>query len=130
MLTIGSYATKTTVLSLLLFFQLHSAKDKVTTLHGAITDSQCAYNVHSDAHSHEWMIKKGVQGAHDDKSCTLHCVRNLGGLYVLILKDKDDVFHLDDQAQAEAYAGKTVRVTGTLDGKTHTLHIQKIEEEH
>ena len=70
-------------------------KDGTLVLHGAIEDSQCAYNVHSDTHSHEWMIKKGVQGASDERSCTHHCVRDLGGVYVLVVKT--DVYRLDDQ---------------------------------
>jgi hypothetical protein len=134
---IGSLQAKTAVVCLVLFIQVHPAKDSDKNkdkdrviLHGAISDSQCAFNVHSDARSHEWMIKKNVQGAHDDRSCTIHCVRDLGGQYVLVLRDKDDVYHLDDQVLPEPFAGKKVKVTGTVDGKTQTLHIQKIEEEH
>jgi hypothetical protein len=140
MIQIGNHPAKTAVLCLALLLQAYPAKeaDKNTkdtdknkvTLRGSISDSQCAFNVHSDARSHEWMIRKNVGGSHDDKSCTLHCARDLGGQYVLVLKDKDDVYRLDDQVQAEAFAGKKVRATGTVDGKTHTLHLQKIEEEH
>jgi hypothetical protein len=137
MTRIGSHPAKTVVLSLLLLLQVphpgansEKAKDKDrVTLHGAISDSQCAFNVHSNARSHEWMIKKNIQGARDDRSCTLHCVRDLGGQYVLVLKDKDDVYRLDDQIQTEAFAGRKVRATGTVDGKTHTLHVQRIEED-
>ncbi len=103
-------------------------KDGVLVLHGAIADSQCAFNVHSNARSHEWMIKKGVPGATDDKSCTLHCVKDMGGNFVLVVKD--DVYRLDDQAQAEAFAGKKVKATGTVEAKGHTLHVLKIEEDH
>jgi hypothetical protein len=134
MIRIGNHPAKTAVLSLVLFIQVHPAKDteknkEKTTLHGFVTDSQCAFNVHSDARSHEWMVKKNVGGAHDDRSCTLHCVRDLGGQYVLVLKDKDDVYRLDDQVQSEVYAGIKVKATGTVDGKTHTLHVLKIEAE-
>jgi type 1 fimbria pilin len=101
-------------------------KDATVTLHGAITDSQCAFNVHSNARSHEWMIKKGVPGASDDKSCTLHCVKDMGGNFVLVVKD--DVYRLDDQAQAEPFAGKKVKAIGTVDTKTHTMRVLKIEE--
>ncbi len=100
-------------------------KDGVVTLRGAITDSQCAYNVHSDARTHDWMIKKGVPGAADAKSCTLHCVKDRGGNFVLVVKD--EVYRLSDQIYAEKYAGKEVKATGTVDASTHTLHVSKIE---
>jgi hypothetical protein len=102
-------------------------KDEPVTLHGAIEDSQCAFNVHSNARSHEWMITKGVEGATDDKSCTLHCVKNMGGNFVLVVKN--DVYRLDDQVLSEKFAGAKVRATGTVDPKTHTLHVLKMEED-
>jgi len=102
-------------------------KDEPVTLHGAIEDSQCAFNVHSNARSHEWMITKGVEGATDDKSCTLHCVKNMGGNFVLVVKN--DVYRLDDQILSEKFAGAKVRATGTVDPKTHTLHLLKMEED-
>lgn len=118
------------VVPLLLVFGL-SGKDAkeppVHTLHGEIMDSQCAYNVHSLAHSHDSMIKKGIAGAKDATSCTLHCVRQKGGVYVLLVKN--EVYRLDDQGGAEDYAGMKVKVSGTLDDKTHTLHVLKMEEE-
>src|SRR5215472_18675260 len=77
-------------------------KDTVMVFHGAIEDSQCAFNVHSDTRSHDWMIKKGVQGATDEKSCTQHCVKDMGGLYVLVVKN--DVYRLDDQTTPEPFA--------------------------
>lgn len=107
------------------------AKEKdangVIVLHGAIEDSQCAFNVHSDARSHDWMIKKKVPGASDDKSCTQHCVKDLGGVYVLVTKD--DVFRLDDQILPEQFAGRSVKVTATMDAKPHTLRVLAMEED-
>src|SRR5215472_11064118 len=94
-------------------------KDSVLVLHGAIEDSQCAYNVHSNTRSHEWMIKKGVQGATDERCCTQHCVKDMGGVYVLVVKS--DVYRLDDQITPEPYAGKKVMVTATLASKPNTL---------
>ena len=96
-------------------------------LHGAIMDSQCAYNVHSDAHSHEWMTKRGVQGATDEESCTHHCVKDMGGSYVLVVKK--EVYKLDDQVKAEQFAGKKVKINGTLDADTHILHVFDMEED-
>src|SRR5215813_1865917 len=118
-----NYKTKTMALSLALLltacaFGKDKPKDKdsVITLQGSITDSQCAYNVHSETHSHDWMIKRGVQDASDDKSCTLHCVKDMGGSYVLVVKK--DIYRLDDQVKAEMFAGKNVKASGTLDAKT------------
>ena len=105
-------------------------KDKpkdATIVHGAIMDSQCAYNVHSDTHSHDWMTKRGVQGANDEESCTQHCVKDLGGSYVLVAKK--DVYKLDDQIKAEQFAGKKVKISGSVDANTHTIHIYEMEED-
>jgi len=105
------------------------SKDKepaVLSLKGEIMDSQCAFNVHSFDRSHEAMTKKGVYGS-DAKSCTQHCVKDGGGSYVLLVKDH--VYRLDDQIQPEQFPGKKVKVTGTLDEKTQTLHVLKIEED-
>jgi len=118
-----------TTLALLSFYSFGKDKPKDTTvnLHGAIMDSQCAFNVHSDAHSHEWMTKRGVQGATDEESCTHHCVKDMGGSYVLVVKK--EVYKLDDQVKAEQFAGKKVKISGTLDEASHTLHIFDMEED-
>jgi hypothetical protein len=118
-----------TTLALLSFYSFAKDKPKDTTvnLHGAIMDSQCAFNVHSDAHSHEWMTKRGVQGATDEESCTHHCVKDMGGSYVLVVKK--EVYKLDDQVKAEQFAGKKVKISGTLDEASHTLHIFDMEED-
>jgi hypothetical protein len=102
-------------------------RDGTITVSGAISDSQCAFNVHSDSRSHDWMKKKGVEGASDDKSCTLRCVKEMGGKYVLVTKK--DVYRLSNQTLPEKFAGAKVKVTGTLDAKTHTLNVIKIEED-
>ena len=102
-------------------------KDATVTLHGAIVDSQCAFNVHSDAHSHEWMMKRGVQGASDEESCTRHCVKDMGGSYVLVVKN--DVYKLDDQVKAEQFAGKKVKVSGSLDADGRTVHLFEMGED-
>jgi hypothetical protein len=100
-------------------------KDGMVTLEGSIVDSQCAYNVHSESHSHDWMIKRGVQQVHDERSCTTHCVNDMGGSYVLVVKK--DIYRLDDPDKAELFAGKNVKITGTLDEKSHTLHVVDIQ---
>lgn len=108
-------------------FAKDKPKDATVTLHGAIMDSQCAFNVHSDAHSHDWMTKRGIQGASDEASCTQHCVKDMGGSYVLVVKK--DVYKLDDQVKAEQFAGKKVKINGSLDAETHILHVFDMEED-
>jgi type 1 fimbria pilin len=108
-------------------FSKDKPKENVINLRGAIMDSQCAFNVHSDTHSHDWMTKRGVQGATDEESCTHHCVKDMGGSYVLVVKK--DVYKLDDQVKAEQFAGKKVRINGALDAAGRTLHIFDMEED-
>ncbi|HET9838191.1 MAG TPA: hypothetical protein VFR84_08145 [Candidatus Angelobacter sp.] len=127
-----NYRARTAILlllPLLAAFALGKDKprDSTVTLQGSIVDSQCAYNVHSESHSHDWMIKRGVQSAHDEKSCTVHCVKDMGGSYVLVVKK--DIYRLDDQMKAEIFAGLKVKASGTVDAKTHTLHVFEIEED-
>jgi len=120
------------LLTVLMFLASYSfgkdkPKDNVITVHGAIMDSQCAYNVHSDTHSHDWMTKRGVQGANNEEACTQHCVKDLGGSYVLVAKS--EVYKLDDQIKAEQFAGKKVKVSGSLDASNHTMHVFDLEED-
>ena len=113
------------LLLLLLASYTTFAKDPpAITLQGEIVDSQCAYNVHSLDHTHSSMVKKGVYGK-DATSCTLHCVREMGGNYVLVVKE--DVYRLDGTVQLEQFAGRKVKASGVLDSKTQTLHLQKME---
>src|SRR6266849_5574077 len=104
--------------SLLVF----GADDKVFT--GEIGDSQCAMNVHSLDKSHLEMLKvKSVGKTAAD--CTLYCIMNRGGRYVLQYKDK--VYRLDKPELVEPYAGQKVRVIGTLDPQTETIEVHRID---
>jgi hypothetical protein len=99
-------------------------KTRILVLEGTITDTQCAFNVHSKDGSHDVMIKMGRVGS-TGKSCTLRC-KEMGGNYVLAVKNQ--IYRLDDQIQPEKFAGEKVKVTGTLvDATTNTLHIVSIE---
>ncbi len=98
------------------------ADDKVFT--GEIGDSQCALNVHSFDKSHQEMLKvKSVGKTAED--CTLYCIKNRGGRFVL--QTKRNVYHLDNQKLAEPFAGRKVKVTGTLDPKTETIQVRSID---
>jgi hypothetical protein len=44
-----------------------------------------------------------------------------------VLKAGNTAYKLDDQSQAKEYKGKNVKVTGSLDKSTNTIHVEKIE---
>jgi len=83
------------------------AKQKFT---GVITDSMCSSADH-----------KGMRMGPTDAECTVACVLAHGALYVLY--DGKEVYTLSDQKTPEKFAGKKVTVTGTLDAKTKTIHM-------
>lgn len=115
------------VLAMLLVASHSFSKSSVITLHGMIEDGQCAFNVHAKGRSHDLMIGSGTAGA-TEKACTLHCVKQMGGSYVLAVKG--GVYKLDDQSQPEKFAGEKVKVTGQLvDVKSNTLHAITIDLE-
>lgn len=87
---------------------------------GEIADSQCAMNVHSLTRSHKEMLKSHHMGK-TARDCTIICVKQGGGQYVL--ENGDVVYKLDDQAKGEQFAGEKVQVKGTLDTKTNTIHV-------
>jgi hypothetical protein len=96
--------------------------EKVFT--GEIGDTQCAMNVHSLDKSHKEMLKvKSVGKTAAD--CTLYCIKNRGGRFVLHNKDK--IYRLDKPELVEGYAGQKVRVIGTLDAQTETIEVHRID---
>jgi hypothetical protein len=101
-----------------------STNEKIQTFKGEIADSQCSMNVHSLTRSHGEMLKSKSMGgtAH---TCTMYCIQYLGG--DLVLTVKDDVYRLDNQDKAKDFAGQKVKLAGSLDSKTRTIHIVKIE---
>jgi hypothetical protein len=94
------------------------------TFTGEIGDTQCAMNVHSMDKSHKEMLKvKSVGKTAAD--CTLYCIKNRGGRFVLQYKDK--VYRLDKPELVEPYAGQKVRVIGTLDPQTESIAVRRID---
>lgn len=92
--------------------------------HGEIADSQCAFNVHSLTQSHkEMLVGKTVGSTNAD--CVWYCIKERGGRFVL--QDKGKVYRLDQQNIGKEYAGRKVKVTGTLEPKTSTIHVRSIE---
>src|SRR5229473_5302487 len=96
--------------------------EKVFT--GKIGDTQCAMNVHSLDKSHKEMLKVQSVGK-TAADCTLYCIKNRGGRFVL--ETKRNVYLLDQQELAEGYAGQKVKLTGTLDPKTGTIQVRRID---
>jgi hypothetical protein len=75
---------------------------------GEIMDSLCAKNG-----SHEKMMDEMKSMGRDKKTCTNKCIQ-LGAKYVLYDESTKTTYALDDQDKAEAFAGQTVHVLGSL----------------
>jgi hypothetical protein len=89
------------------------------TFTGEIMDSQCA-----QMSSHDNMMK-GV-GAKNAKECAIACVK-IGGKYALYDPAAKRVYQLDNQKKARDYAGQKVRITGTLDSGSDSIHVTSIQ---
>jgi len=90
------------------------------TFNGEIMDSQCAM-----MGSHAKMEAMHHIGD-NPKMCTLECVK-MGGKFVLYNKARKKTYQLDNQEAPKAFAGEKVKVIGTYDSATGTIHVEKIE---
>jgi hypothetical protein len=90
------------------------------TYSGEIMDSACA-----KTGSHEGMMK-AHPGMKDAKACTLGCVK-AGAKFVLYDAASKTVYELDDQQKPMQFAGDKVKVMGTLDKTTNTIHVTDIK---
>ena len=86
---------------------------------GEIMDSRCGIDG-----SHDKMMKQN--GTKNAAECTLRCAKS-GGSFVLIDPETKRVYQLDDQRKPAPFAGKRVRVSGTYDEPSKTMHIESIE---
>jgi len=106
---------------------LSYAGEVMRTFRGEVSDSQCAMNVHSLTHSHQEMLKsKSLMGG-TSAQCAMQCAKQMGGEFVLAAGK--EVYRLDNQAEAEKFAGQRVKASGSLDAKTKTIHMAKTEPE-
>ena len=96
-----------------------SEAPKSLNLVGQIMDSRCAIEG-----SHDKMMRQN--GMRNAKDCTLQCAKS-GGSYVLFDPETKTVYQLDDQQKPEAFAGQRVRVSGTYDEPSKTMHIESIQ---
>jgi uncharacterized protein DUF5818 len=103
---------KSLILSLLIVAALPPAQGK-QEFTGTITDNMCAEGDHS-------RMRMGST----DAECTLACISAHGATYVLY--DGKNAYSLSDQQTPEKFAGKKVTVTGSLDAKTKTIHVDSI----
>lgn len=96
-----------TFLMMILFSASAWAAERTWT--GRISDSMCGAS-HKSTMEHSG--KKMT-----DRDCALACVKS-GGKYVFVSKGK--VYKIDNQdfASLEEHAGHTVKLTGTMTGKT------------
>jgi hypothetical protein len=112
----------TTLASSLILFACTAgfAAAKDMSYSGEIMDSQCA-----KMGSHEAMMKK--EGIATENECTLGCIK-MGGKFVLFNPKTKAVYQLDDQQKPMDFAGEKVKVMGTLDKETKTIHVTSIEK--
>jgi hypothetical protein len=99
------------IVSVLALTSLSAAQGRTQTFVGTITDDMCATK---DGHA---TMRMGPT----DAECTTACVAAHGAEYVLT--DGTQVYTLSDQKTPEKFAGKKVRVTGTLDAKTKAIQV-------
>ena len=103
---------------LMLFPMLAFAKAPAKTYKGQIYDLACA-----KMGSHDAGYK--MTGTHTPKGCTLACNKS-GSPLVLYNKATKTIYKLDDQSKAKEFAGENVKVEGTLDASTKTIHVEKM----
>ncbi len=113
-----------TALIFALFLQLPAASSgggktaaAVQTFTGEITESLCPKN-------HDDMMKEMKNMRMDKATCERTCIQ-MGAKYTLYDASKDQVYRLDDASKVEPFAGRKVRVIGTL--KKNTITVQNVE---
>ena len=78
------------------------------------------------------MLKKEGMGDKDPndpmakKMCTENCVKK-GGKYVLYNGARKTTYQLDDQQKPAEFAGQKVKINGTYDKATDTIHVTSIQ---
>jgi hypothetical protein len=96
-----------------------AATQQTANLVGEIMDSRCAIDV-----SHDKMMRQS--GTKNVRDCTLQCAKN-GGSFVLIDPQTQTVYQFDDQQKPAKFAGQRVRVSGTYEQSSKTMHIESIQ---
>lgn len=117
--SVRKIAIAATAALMLLGIGLTQAADRTFT--GEIMDGACA-----KMGSHATMQKgKDATDPAVKKACTEACVKN-GSKYVLYNATRKTIYQLDDQQKPADFAGQKVKVTGTYDAATKTIHVTDI----
>lgn len=91
-----------------------AAQQDTTKYSGEIMDSRCA--------------AMSGHGDKEAKACTLTCISR-GASFVLYDPITQTVYQLDDQKKPAEFAGQKVKVVGTLNKTTKTIHVIEIQAE-
>ena len=102
--------TRPLLVALLAALTLGASADQ--DFRGVISDDMCAAN------------HAAMRMGPTDAECTDACVEEHGASYVLV--DGTHVYRLSNQTAAKPFAGKKVRVVGTLDAATGTITVSAI----
>jgi Protein of unknown function (DUF5818) len=98
---------------------------------GVIAWAVPATNVHAVTHSTVLAAQQDAPAppsAQENESKTFTGkIANQDGKYTLQGED-GKTYQLDDQDKAKQFDGKSVKVTGTLDEESMTIHVSEIEE--
>jgi hypothetical protein len=97
-----------------------ATQSKVFT--GEIWDQTCAKRGTHASMAKQAGIPKGPNMA---RECTLKC-HEMGSPLVLYNPADKHIYKLDDEAKAKPFAGEKVKITGTLDQRTGTIHVESI----
>lgn len=92
---------------------LSAASQQTQVFTGIVTDDMCPMADHS-------RMKMGA----NDAECARACITAHGGQYVLY--DGKRAYVLADGDTPERFAAQKVRVTGRLDAKTMTIHVESM----
>lgn len=87
------------------------------TFTGEITETLCPKN-------HDDMMKEMKNMRMDKLTCEKTCIQ-MGAKYALYDAAKDQVYRLDDPKKIEPFAGRKVRIVGSL--KKNTITVQTVE---
>jgi len=85
---------------------------------GTVSDSECGLD-------HTRM--KAQHHLPNDLACTRDCCEKYEQEYVLADHATGEVYQLDDQKAVRRFANRPVRILGTLDPDSGTIHVARIE---
>lgn len=94
-----------------------SAPSATQTFIGEITETLCPK-------THDEMMKEMKNMRMDKATCERTCIQ-MGAKYALYDAGKQQVYRLDDPKKVEPYAGRKVRIVGSL--KKNTILVQNVE---